>query len=442
MDEHAARLARETGRLHGDVLEEEEAKAYPLMKDVGFDAAGRMVLPERLRAKAQIGARRLLRRPRPPSFRIWNPEILPHHPGWRDRRRDRGNGRSAGQAEGARMSTPASPTAPHVPVLLDEVIAGLDPQAGETHVDGTFGAGGYTRAILRTGARVIAFDRDPDAIAAGHALTAENDAALTLIHDRFSRIAEALDERGVLDQVDGVTLDIGVSSMQLDQAERGFSFQADGPLDMRMEQAGMTAADFVNHADEAEIADVIHELGEDAPRAPCCDALGSSAARPITRTGQLADVVRRALGYRPHEKKDPATRTFQAIRIHLNAELDELEQGLAAAERGAASWRPPRRRLVVPFARGPDRKAFPARTERGDPRRLASPSRRARRGAAPKFRGRRQTGLRAGEAEDCPKPPVPFGDAARRPPDRGFGLGPHRTKRRTSGMIATQLPRW
>ena len=233
--------------------------------------------------------------------------------------------------------------APHIPVLLDEVIAGLDPQAGETHIDGTFGAGGYTRAILRHGARVIAFDRDPDAIKAGRALEGENEGALILVHDRFSRIATALGERGV-DQVDGVTLDIGVSSMQLDQAERGFSFQADGPLDMRMEQTGMSAADFVNEADEAEIADVLHELG-DEPRARRV-ARAIVAARPITRTSELAEVVRRALGHRPHEKKDPATRTFQAIRIHLNAEIDELEQGLAAAER---VLRPGGRLAIVSF---------------------------------------------------------------------------------------------
>jgi 16S rRNA (cytosine1402-N4)-methyltransferase len=241
------------------------------------------------------------------------------------------------------MTIATAPSAPHIPVLLDEVIAGLSPMAGETHVDGTFGAGGYTRAILRCGAHVIAFDRDPDAIAAGRALEAGNDGALVLIQDRFSRIAEALDERGV-DQVDGVTLDIGVSSMQLDQAERGFSFQADGPLDMRMEQVGMSAADFINEADEAEIADVLHELGEE-PRARRV-ARAIVAARPITRTTQLADVVRRALGYKPHEKKDPATRTFQAIRIHLNAEIDELERGLAAAER---VLRPGGRLAVVSF---------------------------------------------------------------------------------------------
>jgi 16S rRNA (cytosine1402-N4)-methyltransferase len=233
--------------------------------------------------------------------------------------------------------------APHVPVLLDEVVAGLAPQAGETHVDGTFGAGGYTRALLHAGARVYAFDRDPDAIAEGRAFEMEQGGQLILVPERFSRMAEALAERGV-EQVDGVTLDIGVSSMQLDRADRGFSFQADGPLDMRMEQAGMSAADFVNEADEAEIADVLHDLGEE-PRARRV-ARAIVQARPITRTGQLAEVVRRALGHKPHEKKDPATRTFQAIRIHLNAELDELEQGLAAAER---VLRPGGRLAVVSF---------------------------------------------------------------------------------------------
>ncbi|ATE66613.1 16S rRNA (cytosine(1402)-N(4))-methyltransferase RsmH [Rhizorhabdus dicambivorans] len=236
-----------------------------------------------------------------------------------------------------------SPAAPHVPVLRDEVIAGLAPQAGETHVDGTFGAGGYTRALLQAGARVYAFDRDPDAIAEGRGFEAEQDGKLILVPERFSRMAEALAERGV-DQVDGVTLDIGVSSMQLDRAERGFSFQADGPLDMRMEQAGMSAADFVNEADEEEIADVLYDLGEE-PRARRV-ARAIVQARPISRTGELAEVVRRALGHKPHEKKDPATRTFQAIRIHLNAELDELEQGLAAAEK---VLRPGGRLAVVSF---------------------------------------------------------------------------------------------
>jgi 16S rRNA (cytosine1402-N4)-methyltransferase len=237
------------------------------------------------------------------------------------------------------MSAPA----PHIPVLLDEVIAGLAPQPGETYVDGTFGAGGYSRALLAAGANVIAFDRDPDAIAEGQALVAESDGRLDLVEDIYSRMGDTLAERG-LAHVDGVTLDVGVSSMQLDRADRGFSFQADGPLDMRMGQSGLSAADFVNHADEAVIADVLFHLGEERQSRRVARAI--VAARPITRTGELATIVRRALGYREHDKKDPATRTFQAIRIHVNRELGELEDGLAAAEQALA---PGGRLAVVSF---------------------------------------------------------------------------------------------
>ncbi len=240
------------------------------------------------------------------------------------------------------MSAAAVAPAPHLPVLIDEVLAGLAVQSGETHVDGTFGAGGYTRALLGAGAgRVIAFDRDPDAIAEGPGLVP--DPRLTLIHERFSKMDKALDDRD-LSPVDGVTLDIGVSSMQLDRPERGFAFSKDGPLDMRMSQAGESAADFVNHADEAEIARVLKDYGEE-PRARRV-ASAIVAARPLTRTAELAAVVRKSLGYYQGMKSDPATRTFQAIRIHLNAELDELEAGLAAAER---VLRPGGRLAVVTF---------------------------------------------------------------------------------------------
>jgi 16S rRNA (cytosine1402-N4)-methyltransferase len=212
--------------------------------------------------------------------------------------------------------------APHIPVLLDEVIDALAISPGETHVDGTFGAGGYSQAILAAGANVVAFDRDPDAIAAGRAAGL---AGLTLVEDRFSNMAAHVDG------VDGVTLDIGVSSMQLDQAARGFSFQSDGPLDMRMEQAGESAADFVNTAEEADIADIIYRYGDEPKSRRIARAI--VAARPITRTAELASVVRRAVGWREGQKSDPATRTFQAIRIHINRELGELEDGLVAAER-------------------------------------------------------------------------------------------------------------
>jgi 16S rRNA (cytosine1402-N4)-methyltransferase len=229
-------------------------------------------------------------------------------------------------------SEPVSPdaAAPHVPVLLDEVIAALAVAPGETHVDGTFGAGGYTKAILDKGAaRVFAFDRDPEAIQYGEALAASSGGRLALVPERFSRMRQALAARQI-DSVDGVTLDIGVSSMQLDRPERGFSFQADGPLDMRMGKEGESAAEFLNRADEDEIADILYHYGEEPKSRRIARAI--VAARPIERTGQLAAIVRKAAGYHPGQKKDPATRTFQAIRIHLNEELQELEGGLEAAE--------------------------------------------------------------------------------------------------------------
>ena len=237
-------------------------------------------------------------------------------------------------------SGPQSPR--HVPVLVDEVVEALAIARGETLVDGTFGAGGYTRAMLAAGAgRVIGFDRDPDAIAQGPALVPDNN--LTLIEERFSQMDRVLAERGI-GLVDGIALDIGVSSMQLDQATRGFSFQADGPLDMRMSKSGLTAAEFLNEADEAEIARILKDYGEE-PRARAV-ARAIAAARPIERTAELAAIVRRAAGFRPGQRTDPATRTFQAIRIHLNAELDELEAGLAAAER---ALKPGGRLAVVTF---------------------------------------------------------------------------------------------
>ena len=217
--------------------------------------------------------------------------------------------------------------APHVPVLIDEVLDALAIAPGEVHVDGTFGAGGYSSAMAGAGARVFAFDRDPDAIREGQGVAAAH--GITLISGEFSRMAQLLAERGV-DRVSGVTLDIGVSSMQLDRPERGFSFQADGPLAMTMSQDGMSAADFLNTAPEEEIADVIYRYGEEPRSRRVARAIVD--ARPLERTGQLAAVVRRALGHKPHDKKDPATRTFQAIRIHVNRELEELERGLEAAE--------------------------------------------------------------------------------------------------------------
>jgi len=243
-------------------------------------------------------------------------------------------------------------SAAHIPVLLDEVMTALAPVAGERHIDGTYGAGGYSASMLAIGAEVIAFDRDPDAIAAATPYE-----RLTLVEDRFSR----LDQAG---PADGVVLDIGVSSMQLDQPGRGFSFQSDGPLDMRMEQVGPSAADFVNTADEAEIADVIYALGDEPKSRRIARAI--VAARPLSTTTQLAHVVRRALGHKPHDKRDPATRTFQAIRMHVNREMGELEDGLDAAER---ALKPGGRLAVVTFHSLEDRmvKTFLRRRSGSEP---------------------------------------------------------------------------
>jgi 16S rRNA (cytosine1402-N4)-methyltransferase len=240
------------------------------------------------------------------------------------------------------MTSTGANVAPHLPVLVNEVIAALAISGGETVVDGTFGAGGYTRAMLAAGAgRVVGFDRDPDAIEAGGSLVP--DSRLTLVEERFSQMDRALADRGI-GLVDAIALDIGVSSMQLDRAERGFSFQADGPLDMRMSRSGLTAAEYLNTAEEAEIARVLRDYGEE-PRARAI-ARAIVAARPVERTAELAAIVRRAAGFRHGQKSDPATRTFQAIRIHLNAELEELEEGLEAAER---ALKPGGRLAVVTF---------------------------------------------------------------------------------------------
>ncbi len=217
----------------------------------------------------------------------------------------------------------------HIPVLLDEVVAAIRPAPGMSVVDATFGAGGYSRALLDCGARVYAFDRDPDAVRDAAAMIGEYDGLLSLHPHRFSAMRDEMERLGV-PQVDAVVMDIGVSSMQLDQGARGFAFSQDGPLDMRMSQAGESAADFLNTADEAAIADVLYQYGEERQSRRVARAI--VAARPLETTGDLARVVRRALGYRPHDKKDPATRSFQAVRIHVNDELGELRAGLIAAQ--------------------------------------------------------------------------------------------------------------
>jgi 16S rRNA (cytosine1402-N4)-methyltransferase len=210
----------------------------------------------------------------------------------------------------------------------------LAPKAGERYIDGTFGAGGYARAILDAAhCEVLGLDRDPSAIAAGRALEDDGAFRLKLVETSFSQMKDAAQGIG-WDSVDGVVLDLGVSSMQLDEAARGFSFMRDGPLDMRMSGAGLSAADVVNTFEKDEIADILYQLGEERrSRAIAAAIVADRQKAPFERTGQLADLVSRVLGRRPDDAKHPATRTFQALRLYVNDELGELERGLEAAER-------------------------------------------------------------------------------------------------------------
>lgn len=236
----------------------------------------------------------------------------------------------------------------HIPVLLSQVLETLRPGGGQHIIDGTFGAGGYTRAILDTAdCQVLALDRDPRAIAGGAALVEDYSPRLRLVESEFG-VLDKVAEREGFAPVDGVVLDIGVSSMQLDEAERGFSFQTDGPLDMRMSGSGLTAADVVNTYEEGEIADILYRLGEEhRSRAVARAIVRRRAEQSFTRTLDLADVVSRAMGGRRGEHKiHPATRTFQALRIFVNDELGELERALDAAER---VLKPGGRLVVVTF---------------------------------------------------------------------------------------------
>ncbi|MGJ4930332.1 16S rRNA (cytosine(1402)-N(4))-methyltransferase RsmH [Bradyrhizobium sp. HKCCYLS2038] len=234
----------------------------------------------------------------------------------------------------------------HVPVLGHEAVDMLAVRAGGTYVDATFGAGGYTRLILATpGTRVFAIDRDSTAIAGGAGLVAEAGGRLTLVENRFSALADICAAQD-LEHVDGVVMDVGVSSMQLDSAVRGFSFRFDGPLDMRMGGQGPTAADIVASASERDLADVIYIFGEERhSRAVARAITAARKEQPIATTRQLADIVARVVRSKPGDIH-PATRTFQALRILVNEELDELEQALSAAERILA---PGGRLAVVSF---------------------------------------------------------------------------------------------
>ena len=221
----------------------------------------------------------------------------------------------------------------HLPVLIEEVMRFLAPGAPGIFIDGTFGAGGYSRAILSSGAAVLAIDRDPTAIAGGAGLKDEAGERLTLVEGRFADLDQIARDHGH-ERVDGVVLDIGVSSMQIDDPARGFSFRGAGPLDMRMGGEGPSAADVVNTMEPKSLARVIAVLGEEKRSRAVATAIAAAREKgPITDTVELAEIVARAVGRRATDKIDPATRTFQALRIYVNHELEELADAIAASER-------------------------------------------------------------------------------------------------------------
>lgn len=259
--------------------------------------------------------------------------------------------------------------AEHTPVLLDEVLGGLAVRPDGRYCDATFGRGGHTAAILRAlgpAGQVVAIDRDPEAVEAGRVRFAR-DLRLTLVRGSFGELEECVRAAGLDGELDGVLLDLGVSSPQLDEARRGFSFMQDGPLDMRMDnEAGQSAAQWLAKATEREIADVLRTLGEERfARRIARAILAARAQGPLTRTGQLAEIVAAAVPTR-EPGKHPATRTFQAIRIHVNRELEQLESALPQAVRLLV---PGGRLCVISFHSLEDRivKRYIRREEQGDP---------------------------------------------------------------------------
>jgi 16S rRNA (cytosine1402-N4)-methyltransferase len=291
----------------------------------------------------------------------------------------------------------SQPMHSHVPVMLSEVIGLLAPRDGGRYLDGTFGGGGYAEVILGAASCTLwAIDRDPDAIARGASLAARYP-GLHLIHGQFGNMLALLAERGVT-ELDGVVLDLGVSSFQLDQAERGFSFRADGPLDMRMGRSGATAADLVNRLPERELADTLFQLGEErASRRIARAIVVARSEAPITTTARLASIIR---GVLPPDRSgiDPATRSFQALRIKVNDELGEIERGLSQA---SALLAPGGRLVVVSFHSLEDRLVKRFMTDAAG--RAPAPSRHDPRGLAereaPRFRLLTARPLRPGVAE-------------------------------------------
>ncbi len=320
--------------------------------DLELDSHGRVLVPPKLREYAGL-TRQAMLIGQGSRFELWDEQH------WNERREA---WLQAGEETGELL-------AQHTPVLPDEVLAGLAVRADGRYCDATFGRGGHTAAILGalgTGGRVVAIDRDPDAIRAGQEQFA-GEPRLTLVRGSFGQLEERVRAAGLEGELQGVLMDLGVSSPQLDEAGRGFSFMQDGPLDMRMDnEAGQSAAQWLARAGERDIVAVLRTLGEERFSGRIARAIVTARAiQPIERTGQLAAIVAAAVPTR-EPGKHPATRTFQAIRIHVNGELDALEAALPQAVRLLA---PGGRLCVISFHSLEDRivKRFMRREEQGDP---------------------------------------------------------------------------
>jgi len=300
------------------------------------------------------------------------------------------------------MSRAAPTELSHVPVLVQEALAALEPRDGGLYVDATFGAGGYARSLLDRGARVIAIDRDPAAVRAGAALAASSGGRLQLVEARFGEL-DAVAKRLGAEAADGIVLDIGVSSMQLDEAARGFSLRFDAPLDMRMEARGRSAADILRDEDEATIADILFHFGEErAARRIARAIVADRTAEPFASTLQLAGLIARVAPARRGEMTHPATRAFQALRIAVNDELGELVRALAAAERLLKRGG---RLVVVTFHSLEDRivkQFFMSRSGRGQAASRRLPGEPAE--AQPTFEVPRGQPIEPGEAEALANP--------------------------------------